>query len=325
MKETSNKEKIFIVLILLAILVFLAIIIINKSSKKNKTSSLTYDIERYKKTDEKIIDYSEVSSVKLNLDDVSSMAIDKDDNIYVSGDDKLIIFGNSHKEKFNLTIKEKATAIAVNYEGLIFIGFTDHIKVYSPKGEIVKAWDKFKKNSIITSLAVTDDYLFAADSVNKLVIMYDLSGKIIREIGKKDLKKNIPGFIIPSPYFDVAIGYEGHLWAVNSGRHSLENYSFNGDLRSSWSQTSMDVKGFSGCCNPTHIAFLSNGCFVTSEKGLIRVKIYDQRGKFKSVVAGPESFSDSTIIEDLAIDSENSVYVLDSFLKKIRIFKKKEE
>jgi hypothetical protein len=56
----------------------------------------------------------------------------------------------------------------------------------------------------------------------------------------------------------------------------------------------MAVEGFCGCCNPVYFTRRPDGKFVTSEKGLNRIKIYDAKGKFEGVVAGPE-----TLVKDL--------------------------
>ena len=165
--------------------------------------------------------------------------------------------------------------------------------------------------------------VFIADAGNKIVVRYNLQGDIINRIGEKDVAQEIDGFVIPSPYFDIAIGYEGNLWIVNPGRHKLENYTFDGKLRSSWGETSINLNGFCGCCNPTHIALLSDGSFVTSEKGLPRVKVYNQMGKFKEVVAAPDQFDEGTIGLDLAVDSENRILVLDPRRQQVRIFTRK--
>ena len=101
-----------------------------------------------------------------------------------------------------------------------------------------------------------------------IIWKYDKNGNLIGEIGKKNLKKDIPGFIIPSPYFDVNIDPDGFLWTANTGRHSLENYTSDGSFRTSWGNPSMELEGFAGCCNPSHFAILKNGSFVTSEKGI---------------------------------------------------------
>ncbi len=84
----------------------------------------------------------------------------------------------------------------------------------------------------------------------------------------------------------------------------------------------MTIDGFSGCCNPSHIAILADGSFVTSEKGLVRVKILNPTGKLKSVVAGPDQFDEETRGLDLAVDSENRIIVLDPKKRLIRIFEK---
>ena len=128
--------------------------------------------------------------------------------------------------------------------------------------------------------------------------------------------------IIPSPYFDVAVDPDSFLWAVNTGRHSLENYTVDGDLRSSWGEYSMTIEGFCGCCNPTHIAIMNNGKFVTSEKGIARVKVYNGLGELDSVVAGPKQFNEGTVGLDLAVDTEGRIYVLDPVRKSVRIFEK---
>ena len=62
---------------------------------------------------------------------------------------------------------------------------------------------------------------------------------------------------------------------MNPGRHKIEAYTFDGELETSWGTPATTIGGFSGCCNPTHIAMLPDGSFVTSEKGLARVKVYD--------------------------------------------------
>ena len=85
----------------------------------------------------------------------------------------------------------------------------------------------------------------------------------------------------------------------------------------------MQLEGFSGCCNPSNIAMLSDGSFVTSEKGIERVKIHTPSGEFKTVVASPDMFEEGTRGIDLAVDSKDRIYVLDPVKKLIRIFEKK--
>ena len=83
------------------------------------------------------------------------------------------------------------------------------------------------------------------------------------------------------------------------------------------------TEGFSGCCNPAHFAFLPDGRFVTSEKGLVRVKTYKPSGEFDAVVAAPVKFAEEGKAPDLAADAAGNVYVLDFDKKMIRVFEPK--
>lgn len=154
--------------------------------------------------------------------------------------------------------------------------------------------------------------MFVADAGNKIVYHFDRNGQLLNTIGEKDPEAGFNGFIIPSPHFDLAIGREGQLWVVNPGKHEFLAFNKNGELFSSWSRTSMQLDGFSGCCNPGNIALLPDGSFVTSEKGIERIKIHLPSGDYKCVVAGPDQFSPGTVHIDLAVNSKGRIYTLDA-------------
>jgi len=125
------------------------------------------------------------------------------------------------------------------------------------------------------------------------------------------------------------------LRVVNPGPHKIEAYTFYGDMEFSWGETSIGIKGFSGCCNPVSFAILPDGRFVTAEKGVPRVKIYSDSGVFLSVVAGMESFRDTVGVYDpddtgdtrkaldVAVDSGGRILVLDPVDKSVRVFVEK--
>ena len=70
-------------------------------------------------------------------------------------------------------------------------------------------------------------------------------------------------------------------------------------------------------------AFMTDGSFVTSEKGIERIKVYGPDGIYKYLVASPDSFEEGTRGLDLAVDSQERILVLDPVKKKVRIFVKK--
>jgi len=258
------------------------------------------------------------------LKTVSGVSVGPDDRIYVSGDDSVLIFNEDRILHSSIPIVGQAYCLFVDKNHDLYLGMDDHVEVYDRMGQKKSSWDTLGEKAIITSITVSENNVFVADAGNHIVWKFDKSGKRLKRIGEKDKDRDIPGFIIPSPFFDVAMDPDGFLWVANTGRHSLENYTPDGDFRTSWGEFSMKIEGFSGCCNPSHFAILENGSFVTSEKGLVRVKVYNRIGNLVSVVATPDQFLRGTVGLDLAVDSSQRIYVLDPWQKLVRIFEKKE-
>jgi len=69
---------------------------------------------------------------------------------------------------------------------------------------------------------------------------------------------------------------------------------------------------------------LEDGSFVTSEKGLVRIKIYKSSGEFLGVVAPPTKFDDKIEGQapDVAVDNKGNIYALDFDRKVLRVFEK---
>jgi hypothetical protein len=165
------------------------------------------------------------------------------------------------------------------------------------------------------------------------VLRYDKSGKIVRRIGEKNQERNIPGFIVPSPFFDVETARDGLLRVNNPGRHRVEAYTRDGDFEGAWGTVSMGITGFCGCCNPINLALLPDGRFVTCEKGLSRVKTCSSEGAFESVVAGVESFAENANVcgpadcttggLDAVADAQGRIYILDFVTGDVRVMKAK--
>ena len=115
-------------------------------------------------------------------------------------------------------------------------------------------------------------------------------------------------------------------------RGSVETFATTGELEAVWGKAGGDVSSFFGCCNPSHLARLPDGRFVTSEKGIPRVKIYSSEGNFDCVVAGPEQLAVPAAaigdpraeltagVFDVAADSQGRVLVLDPAHRCVRVF-----
>lgn len=319
----KNKLIISVALVLiLAVLAFMTwdFFFNNKESSENVYE---YDLKSFEKSEGKKVNYSEVNQIAPEIDKLRAVTVDAEDNIYVTGKDRLIIYNKSGELISSVKTNADALCMTISEDKKVFLGARDHIEIFDTEGNLLSKWKALNSKVVITSIALSEENVFVADAGNKIVYRYDLNGKLINKIGEKDSINGILGFIIPSPYFDLAIGREGELWAVNSGRHFIESYTEDGKIVSSWGKTSMDDEGFSGCCNPSHIAVLSDGAFVTSEKGLVRIKIHEPSGEFREFAALPEQFEKGTKGLDLAVDSENRIIVADPQKGLVRIFEKK--
>ena len=77
---------------------------------------------------------------------------------------------------------------------------------------------------------------------------------------------------------------------------------------------------------------LPDGRFVTSEKGIPRIKVYSDAGEFQHVVAGPSELgvSASALVDargdqvervfDVAVAQDGAVLVLDTLERCVRVF-----
>lgn len=298
--------------------------VLDGSRRGDTTNPFAYNIERFEQSGRDRILYREAQTLSLPLARAHALALGPAGEVYVAGEDSLLALDSRGEPLRTLTMPGSVRGLAVDGNGDLYTAFRDHVEVYAPSGTRKALWESLGEQTILTSIALTPDYVFAADAGNRIVWRFDREGGGRRRIGDKDEAKDIPGFVIPSPFFDVAIDPDGFLWAANTGRHSLENYTLDGGWRSSWGEFSMGIEGFCGCCNPTHFVILPDGSFVTSEKGIPRIKIHDRLGRLSAVVAGPDSFEEGVQGLDLAVDADGRILVLDPGRNTIRIFEKKE-
>lgn len=314
-----------IILVSVTGMIYFGLRAVSDNMEADKENPFEYDVTTYEAAEADLYHYTESQPVQMDMEVLSGLAMDKDDHLYVSGDRSIVKMTNRGTILSTLSTPGTARCMAVDRRDHLYVGMGDHVAVYDEKGVRKAAWESPGKTAMITSIAIADPYVYIADAGNRIVWKYDKSGTRLGRIGDKNQAKDIPGFVIPSPYFDVAVDPDGFLWAANTGRHSLENYTAEGDLRTSWGSYSMNMEGFCGCCNPSHFIILEDGSFVTSEKGIARVKVMNTGGELIAVVAGSDQFVPGTVGLDLAVDSHENIYVLDPKKKMVRVFKKDKE
>ena len=290
----------------------------------------TYDITPFQKTDPKLVLYKETGAIPLRSKEARAVAVGPDGTVLVAGEKAIARFKPGGDPDRVFTLNDTPRCLAMAGDGLLYAGMKDRVVVLDREGKPQSEWPGLNAKTVLTCLAVTEQDVFAADAGNRLVLRYDRSGKPIGQIGRKDAARNVPGFVVPSPYFDCAVGPEGLLWVANPGQHRLEAYTLAGDFELSWGEFGNDLKRFCGCCNPAHFAMLPDGRFITSEKGLVRVKLYSPKGQFEGVVAGSDQFASYLEVPtanptglDVAVDSAGRVLLVDARAGAVRIFSPK--
>ncbi|MBN1417805.1 MAG: NHL repeat-containing protein [Planctomycetes bacterium] len=292
-----------------------------------------YDLSAYRKVDPRLVAYVEMPAIDPGLAEVRGIAAGAEDRVFASGDRVVRIFGRGGARIGEISIDGEPGCLAVAPSGRLYVGVRaaadgivqDRVQVFGSAREPVARWEGLGEKGILTSIAATDEDVFVADAGNRLVRRHDPSGKVVLEIGARDAEKDYFGFQIPSPYFDVAVDRDGILWIANPGMLRIEAYAFDGCIGSSWGEASPAIEDFCGCCNPAHFAVAPDGSFITSEKGLARVKVYDRDGGFSCVVAPPTAFAEEGHAMDVAVDSAGRVLVLDPATRKIRMFVREAE
>jgi len=337
----TTNIKIFIgVLIALAIVIaVVALVRLDTTGKKGSGLGKEYLYEIDAKIDPNLIIYEQLGeTISTGLKAPTAIAVGPGGRVYIAGDEDIRVFNEGSNSNFSpfgqIELPCAPQCLTVADDGKFYIGTKDHVEIYDDKGKQIARWEGLGEKAVLTGIAVSGNDVFVADAGNRMVLHYNATGKLINRIGGKDKARNIPGFVIPSPYFDLAVGPDGLLRVINPGLHRIEAYTFNGDLEFFWGKFSSGVEGFCGCCNPINFAILADDSFVTCEKGLARVKIYGPEGTFVGVVAGPEQLDVTAHVcatpaqcqsggFDVAVDTQGRILILDTINNVMKIFTRK--
>lgn len=289
-------------------------------------ANLVYDTEPFEQVDNVETRFVETGRIVPDVDAPKALATGPDGELYVAGKDAVQVLDVDGNTLERIAIDGSPTCMTLTPDGDILVGIRDRISIIHSIDSTQTDWPVLGPRAYITSVVANDTDVFAADAGNRVVLRFGMDGTLKARIGEADPYRDVPGLQVPSPYLDVAFDAEGTLWVANPGLLGLESYRDNGDLITSWYRPSLKLDGFSGCCNPSHIAFRGDGKLVTCEKGLVRVKIYDvTSGEFEELVAGSKLFPREQAVRDLAVDNRGRILVLDPRYNAIRIFEQKED
>ncbi len=295
----------------------------------------TYDVARFQKSDPALLRYQEITRFASGLEHARALAVAADAAIFVGGNGGIRNFSAKGEAGLKISLDQPVYSIALRASGEMIVGQLGKISVLDASGAVLAVWSGLPENLLPTSIALAGELVFVADAANRVVLKLDASGKKLGVIGARDPARNLKGFVVPSPYFCVRMAPDGLLRIANPGEHQIEAFTLDGDLEVAWGHGSFAVAGFCGCCNPVSFDVFPDGSFVTCEKGLPRVKLYNSTGEFTGLVAGPDAFPEYLQAANAgttdvlgsgvyaAIDPQGRVLVLDSVSGLIRIMQRK--
>jgi len=324
MKEAVHRSRHpWLVGIAVATIAGLYFFLLRSSEHPEPGENVQYDIDAFAAVDDVATRYAEATPIALDMENPRALAV-AGEFLYVAGENTVAVLARDGSERKRFPFEGVANCVAVAVDGTIYLGMKEKVVTLSADGAPQAAWPEWGAQAYLTAIALNGEDVYVADAGNRVVLRCDRAGAVQARLGAPDASRDVPGIEAPSPYLDVAVNAEGEIWVANPGKLGLERYRENGDIVTSWYRPALDIAGFSGCCNPTQIAFAPDGQLVTCEKGLARVKVYEvSSGEFVELVAGSNLFPQPHSLRDLVVDAAGRILVLDPKDNLIRIFTEK--
>ena len=304
-KKVLGFVSIMIIIVCIAYIIF--DIATGRSEKKEASVTGIADDTfetRWQISQEISIDYGTLTSVTLT-----------NDKVICAGDSFLAVYDRNLSEIWNKSLTTGIKAVVAQGD-TIFAATKEEIILLTLSGNRIDTWGPYDDDAIITCISVNSRYVAFADAGNKLVFVLNKNGALESIVGH-------PGnqFIIPSPYFDVALTKEDTLVIANTGKRNIEFRSIDGTLIRAIGEAGDSLEYFCGCCNPAHFAIFPDGDIATAEKGINRIKIIRKTGDLVEPVAQPDNFMASVPV-DLAISSNGLIYAANRYNSVLYVFKR---
>lgn len=305
------KRKFIALVSLLIILTFIGYIVIDTITSGSKQKS-----EESEKPEPEIPDkwfiFNSMPVIEGKLD---AVAISANGDILIGGETFVSSYSPDLKKNWTLKMPSKITALSADGD-TIFASSAELIYLISTEGKMISEWGPYEANSIITSISASGSHIAFADAGIKRIFILNKKGEVVSMIGQSDNR-----FIIPSPYFDVALFSGNLLFIANTGNRRIETWTTDGKFLEKFGEPGTAPGAFCGCCNPSHFAVVPQG-FVTAEKGINRIKLIDQYGKFIEYVSSKNSFTPSVPLDIASVDG-NTIYAANPADSKLYVFKRR--
>ena len=197
-------------------------------------ADFTYDVSEFEKTDPKHLLYRAAGAFDTGFERVKRLTTASGGFIFVAGDRSVKLLNSSGGLQSEIKLERPPHCLHVAGADELLVGLGNYFEVYDFSGKQRLRSPRLGQETFLTALGAHDRTVYLADAGDREVLMCDRrTGEITGRFGKKDEPPGAPGFVVPSPYFDLAVGRE-RLHIANPGRLRVESYTFDGRFESSW-------------------------------------------------------------------------------------------
>jgi len=206
-------------------------------------------------------------------------------------------------------------------QGNVYIAdlYNGTVSVHDSKGKFIKYFaEKNPREKILETpggLRIFNDKVYITDIIKSKVLVFDLNGKKIMEIGKMGVK---PGeFRAPNA---VTVDEEGNIYVVDTGNSRIQIFDKTGKFLRMFNG-SADGKGSSIFVNPRGIAIDSRGIIYVVSNLTHYIYGFDKNGKQLFVFGGNGSANDQfSLPNGLMISDNNEVFITDTTNQRVAVY-----
>lgn len=292
---------------------FIGGLLMARFQKNPHNANISSGFEEYENVPDELIGWRELNQIELPSGNPRAIAVGPGGMLIVAIDKSIVPLQGTSIPK--ISTPADVMCMAISTDNNIAAGFHRTAAIYSEMGDKIGAVTNLGAKAQLTSIAFKHDNVYIADYGQRCLWKTDFNGTILGQYPGP----TPDGFIIPSPYFDVAADDDG-IWVVNPGAHEIIQLDDNLTEIQRWGISGTKINEFHGCCNPSHITLLPDNRLATSEKGIPRIKLYTRDGTFIDVVAPPKVFRSSFRPADVAADAAGWIYALDAKRRQVRVF-----
>ena len=133
--KKNNRLLIWVIVVVSAIAnVFFIIRAITENTRSAQDNPFNYNIEFFEEVDPALLKYKEIRNIPVNLHLITGIAVDTEENIYISGDDSISIYTREGHILSAFPTGQTAHCLDVYRNGDIYLGMKNHIEIYDRDG-----------------------------------------------------------------------------------------------------------------------------------------------------------------------------------------------